>query len=124
MLFGGSNKINHLPVVPAIDREIGTVNGKHLGAHVPFAHHDNGGIGKIHLVIAGHKSAEPRPVCGKLKVEPKGVALKQLEERIDVHTIGAQEICRFREDGLGGQHRGTNLFHQLNGPRVVGIVAI
>ena len=46
---------------------------------MPLAHNDNRSVGQIHLVIARHKSAEPRPMSRNLKVQPNRAALEQLK---------------------------------------------
>jgi hypothetical protein len=122
--FRRSDKINHLPVVPSIDAEVLTVDGEHLGARVPLAHNDNRRVGQIHLVIARHKSAEPRPMFRNLQVQPNRAALEQLKQRIDVHAVCTQEVRHLGEDRLRRQHRGTRLLHQREGPTVVWVVAI
>jgi hypothetical protein len=54
---------------------------------VPLAHNDNRRVGQTHLVIARHKSAEPRPMFRNLKVQPNRATLEQLKQRIDVHAV-------------------------------------
>ena len=122
--FRGSYEINHLPVVSSIDAEVGAVDSEYLGAWVPLAHYDNRCVGQIHLLVACHKGAEPRPVCRNREVHPNRVALEQLKQRIDVQPIGTQKVCHLGEDRLRRQHRGTHLLHQRDGPRVIRVVAV
>ena len=63
-----------------MDTEVRTADSEHLGPRVPLAHNDNRRVGQVHLVVAPHQGAEPRPVCRNLEVQPNRVALKHLKQ--------------------------------------------
>src|SRR5579872_718138 len=110
-LFRRSDKVDHLPVILSINSKVGAVNGEYLGTWVTLAKSNNRRIRQIHGGVTGHQDAQPWPVGRKLEIQPHCVALEQLKQRVDIRTIGAQEVGCFGHDRLSSQNRGTHLSH-------------
>ena len=60
----------------------------------------------------------------EIELQPNCLAFKQLKQRIERQTVFTQKIHNFSEYGFADEHRRPNLFHQLDSPCVVRIVAI
>jgi len=122
--FWGSDEVDHLAVVAPVDAEVLAIDGEDLAARLTLGQNDNRGVGEIHLVVARHERAETGPVGVDHELDAENAAFEQLEQGIDVHVVGTEEVRDFRQNRLGGEHGGTHLLHQCDGPGVIRVVAV